>query len=76
MLLRKTLSLSDATLKLDGDSSGAWRERIGNAVPRKAAAAMGTQMLVCLLQADLGGFSLASQDTPVWISPPEARVDA
>lgn len=70
------LMVNGEPLKLDGDSSGAWRERIGNAVPRKAAAAIGTQMLVCLLQADLGGFSLASQDTPVWISPPEARVDA
>ncbi len=70
------LMVNGEPLKLDGDSSGAWRERIGNAVPRKAAAAIGTQMLVCLMQADLGGFSLASQDTPVWISPPEARVDA
>jgi site-specific DNA-cytosine methylase len=69
------LIVNGEPLKLDGEHSGAWRERIGNAVPRKAAAAMGTQMLVCLLQADLGGFSLASESTPVWISPPEARAD-
>jgi site-specific DNA-cytosine methylase len=56
-------------LKLDGDASGAWRERIGNAVPPPAAQAVAERMLVCLLQAELGGFSLASTDTPVWIAP-------
>lgn len=58
-------------LKLDGDASGAWRERIGNAVPPPAAQAIAERMLVCLLQAELGGFSLAGTDTPVWISPEE-----
>lgn len=58
-------------LKLDGDASGRWRERIGNAVPPPAAQAIAERMLVCLLQADLGGFSLASTDTPVWIAPEE-----
>lgn len=56
-------------LKLDGDASGRWRERIGNAVPPPAAQAIAERMLVCLLQAELGSFSLASTDTPVWIAP-------
>lgn len=56
-------------LKLDGEASGAWRERVGNAVPPPAARAIAERMLVCLLQAELGGFSLAGTDTPVWISP-------
>ncbi len=60
-------------LKLDGDASGAWRERIGNAVPPPAAQAVAERMIVCLLQAELGGFSLAGTDTPVWIAP-EARI--
>jgi len=60
---------------LSGKSHSKWRERIGNAVPAAAAEAIGTQMLVCLLQSELAGFSLASPDTPVWISPLEARVD-
>jgi site-specific DNA-cytosine methylase len=70
------LTVNGEPLKLDGDSSGAWRERIGNAVPRKAATAIAQQMLVCLMQAELGGFSLASDATPVWISPAEERCDA
>lgn len=61
--------VNGAPLKLDGDASGAWRERIGNAVPPPAAQAIAERMLVCLLQAELGGFSLASTDTPVWIAP-------
>jgi site-specific DNA-cytosine methylase len=63
--------VAGAPLKLDGDASGAWRERIGNAVPPPAAQAIAERMLVCLLQAELSGFSLASTDTPVWISPEE-----
>lgn len=70
------LIVNGEPLKLDGEASGAWRERIGNCVPRKAAAAIGKQMLVCLLQAEFGGFALCSDATPVWISPPEAQVHA
>lgn len=58
-------------LQLDGTATGKHRERIGNAVPPPAAQAIAERMLVCLLQAELGGFSLASPDTPVWISPVE-----
>jgi site-specific DNA-cytosine methylase len=70
------LMVNGEPLKLDGEASGAWRERIGNCVPRKAASAIGKQMLVCLLQAEFGGCALCSDATPVWISPPEAQVHA
>jgi site-specific DNA-cytosine methylase len=58
-----------APLKLHGKSISGWRERIGNAVPPDAAEAIGYRILFALLEAAMGGFSLASPDTPVWISP-------
>lgn len=59
-----------APLKLSGSSSSAWRERIGNAVPRGAAQAIAERMLTCLLQADLEAFAL-SGDGEVWVAPDE-----
>lgn len=56
-------------LVLHGKSISGWRERIGNAVPPDAAEAIGLRILFAMLEAALGGFSLASPDTPVWISP-------
>jgi site-specific DNA-cytosine methylase len=57
-------------LVLDGSSSSAWRERIGNAVPPKTAQAIGTQMLVTLLAADTGAFTL-NGGLDVWVEPQE-----
>lgn len=54
-------------LVLDGTSSSAWRERIGNAVPPDAAEAIAEQMLLTLLCADGAGFRLSSQ--AVWVAP-------
>ncbi|WP_175689678.1 DNA cytosine methyltransferase [Burkholderia anthina] len=54
--------------KLDGDSDQAWRERIGNAVPPKAARAIAEVMGTTLLLAESGEtFQLSS--TPVWVRP-------
>lgn len=55
-------------LVLHGTSQSAWRERIGNAVPRDAARAIAEQMLTCLTAADLGSFSLSSSGA-VWVVP-------
>ena len=55
-----------APLKLAGDGSSAWRERIGNAVPPPAAQAIGERMLVTLLQADLEAFVLDGSSA-VWV---------
>lgn len=61
-------------LVLSGKSHSAWRERIGNAVPRRAARAIAERMLVTLLTADCGGFTLEGS-LPVWVRPEtEARV--
>lgn len=52
--------------KLDGDSDQAWRERIGNAVPPKAAKAVAEVMGSTLLLAESGEtFQLSS--TPIWV---------
>lgn len=59
-----------APLKLAGNSSSAWRERIGNAVPRGAAKAIAERMITALLQADLEAFAL-SGDGEVWVAPDE-----
>lgn len=56
-----------APLVLDGTSSSAWRERIGNAVPPAAAEAIAEQMLLTLLAADGAGFRLSA--TPTWVAP-------
>lgn len=55
-------------VQLAGTSTSAWSERIGNAVPRQAGEAMGTQFLVCLLAGEAGGFALSSGGA-VWVDP-------
>jgi site-specific DNA-cytosine methylase len=53
---------------LDGESDSAWRERIGNAVPPDAAAAVAGVMGTTLLLAMTGHtFTLSSQ--PIWVQP-------
>jgi site-specific DNA-cytosine methylase len=53
---------------LDGQSDSAWRERIGNAVPPDAAAAIAGVMGTTLLLAMTGEtFMLSSQ--PIWVQP-------
>ncbi|WP_046059727.1 DNA cytosine methyltransferase [Paracidovorax citrulli] len=53
---------------LDGRSDQSWREAIGNAVPRKAAKAIGTVMGQTILLARTGEtFVLGS--TPIWVQP-------
>ena len=55
-------------LELDGLSDQAWRERIGNAVPPKAAKAIGHVMGTTLLLAAQGEtFMLSSM--PIWVRP-------
>ena len=55
-------------LQLEGLSDSAWRERIGNAVPPPAAAAIAGVMAETLLLAWSGQtFTLSS--TPVWVRP-------
>lgn len=55
-------------LKLDGKSDSAWRERIGNAVPPDAAAAVASVMGKTLLLAWAGeSFMLSSE--PIWVQP-------
>lgn len=48
------------------------RRRIGNAVPRYTAAAIGRQMLLTLAQADMGAFTFSSG--AVWVRPEEELV--
>ncbi len=56
------------TFALDGQSDSAWRERIGNAVPPEAAAAIAGVMGTTLLLAMSGEtFMLSSQ--PIWVQP-------
>ena len=53
---------------LDGESDQRWREGIGNAVPRRAAKAIGTVMGQTILLARTGEtFVLGS--TPIWVRP-------
>lgn len=55
-------------LELDGLNDQAWRERIGNAVPRKAGKAIAEVMGTTLLMAWSGEtFILSSQ--PIWVQP-------
>lgn len=55
-------------LELDGRSDSAWRERIGNAVPSPAAAAIASVMGETLLLAWAGEtFTLGM--TPIWVRP-------
>jgi site-specific DNA-cytosine methylase len=60
--------LHAGTFELDGKSDSAWRERIGNAVPSEAAAAVGSVMGKVLLMAWTGEtFALSSE--PIWVNP-------
>jgi site-specific DNA-cytosine methylase len=59
--------IDGAPLLLAGSSSSAWRERIGNAVPPPAAEAIAQRMLVALVEAQLGAFSLSTG--AVWVRP-------
>ncbi|VFR80964.1 C-5 cytosine-specific DNA methylase [plant metagenome] len=53
---------------LHGTSDQAWRERIGNAVPKRAATAMAEEIGRAILLARAGeSFQLAS--TPIWVRP-------
>lgn len=55
-------------MELDGLSDQAWRERIGNAVPPKAAAAIAGEMFRTLLLAWSGEtFQLSA--SPIWVRP-------
>jgi site-specific DNA-cytosine methylase len=57
-----------AAFGMDGGSDSAWRERIGNAVPPAAAAAIASAMYRTLLLAWSGeSFSLSAE--PVWVRP-------
>lgn len=58
----------EEVLELDGLSDGAWRERIGNAVPPAAAAAIAGVMGTTLLLAWSGETFLLSS-TPIWVRP-------
>lgn len=55
-------------LELDGVSDSAWRERIGNAVPSPAAAAIASVMGRALLLAWAGETFVLSA-TPIWVRP-------
>lgn len=55
-------------LELDGLSDSAWRERIGNAVPSDAAAAIAGVMGITLLLA-WSGQSFVLSNMPVWVQP-------
>lgn len=57
----------DRVLELSGVAVSRWRERIGNAVPVQAAEAIAGQMLVALIEASMGSFSL--QAGQVWVAP-------
>jgi site-specific DNA-cytosine methylase len=63
-------TINGVPLVLHGKSHTSWRERIGNCVPSKTARAIGERILVALLEADLGGFSL-SGNLMVWVNPAE-----
>lgn len=59
---------ADKVFTLHGSSDQAWRERIGNAVPRKAARAIGEEIGRTILLARTGEtFQLSS--TPIWVRP-------
>jgi site-specific DNA-cytosine methylase len=58
----------EETLELDGLSDSAWRERIGNAVPPPAAAAIASVMGRTLLAAWSGETFMLSSE-PIWVQP-------
>jgi hypothetical protein len=53
---------------LHGTSDQAWRERIGNAVPKKAAKAMAEEIGRAILLA-WAGESFQLSNTPIWVRP-------
>lgn len=59
-------SLGRQAFKLDGESDQAWRERIGNAVPPKAAKAVAEEMGRTLLLAESGETFMLSS-TSIWV---------
>lgn len=60
-------------LELAGLSDQAWRERIGNAVPPRAAKAMADMFGQCLLLA-WSGETFALSSAPVWVRPAVAAL--
>jgi hypothetical protein len=54
--------------QLDGESDGAWRERIGNAVPPAAAEAIASEMGRTLLLA-MSGETFQLSSAPIWVRP-------
>lgn len=58
----------DEEFVLDGQSDSAWRERIGNAVPPEAAAAIAGVMGTTLLLAMTGETFMLSS-APIWVRP-------
>lgn len=58
------------TFELDGKSDSAWRERIGNAVPRAAAKAIASTMGRTLLLSEMGETFMLSADA-IWVQPLE-----
>lgn len=60
--------VSSTPFTLHGNSDQAWRERIGNAVPRKAAKAMGEEIGRAILLARAGE-SFQLSNTPIWARP-------
>lgn len=58
----------DEHLELHGNSDGSWRERIGNAVPPPAAAAIASAIGEALLLA-WAGETFVLGATPIWVRP-------
>jgi hypothetical protein len=56
----------EESLELDGLSDSSWRERIGNAVPPDAAAAIAGVMGTTLLLA-WSGETFVLSNTPIWV---------
>ena len=65
----------EETLELEGLSDSAWRERIGNAVPPPAAAAMAETMGKLLLLT-WSGETIFLGNTPIWVQPIAAALMA
>lgn len=66
--LQSLVDPEDPTLELEGASDSAWRERIGNAVPRDAAAAIAGVMGTALLLT-WSGQTFALDNLPIWVRP-------
>lgn len=66
MACLQSLVEPEEKLELDGLSDQAWRERIGNAVPKYSATAIGEEMGRTLLLAWTGQ-TFALSNTPIWV---------